>query len=129
MRQVAQMVFERGEPGDGLSADLEGRESVGDALLGLGEEVEDRLAQLGQRGALRLFQRIEVPVDLLGRHGPIVLIDEAHQQAVQPARGVSLRTGRLPGAPPAGRTACGSAQGWAIWARRNSVAKARSYAE
>jgi len=55
MRQVAQVVLKRGEPGDGLSPDLEGWESVGDPLLGLGEDVEDRLTQLGQRCALRLL--------------------------------------------------------------------------
>ena len=55
MRQVAQVVLKRGEPGDGPSPDLEGWESVGDPLLGLGEDVEDRLTQLGQRCALRLL--------------------------------------------------------------------------
>jgi hypothetical protein len=30
------MVLKRGEPRDGLSADLEGRDAVGDPLLGLG---------------------------------------------------------------------------------------------
>jgi hypothetical protein len=74
------MIFERGESGDRLSANLEGRESVRDPLLGLGEDIEDHLAQPGQCGALRLLQRIEVLVNFLGRHGPIVLIEPPREQ-------------------------------------------------
>lgn len=69
------MVLERGEPGDRLSPHLKGRDAVGDPLLGLGEDIEDRLAQLGQRGPLRLLQAIEVLIDFLSRHNTIVLID------------------------------------------------------
>src|SRR5258708_4595840 len=68
-RQVAEMVLESGEC---LFPDLEGRDAVGDSLLGLGEDIEDRLAQLGQRCALRLLQGVEVLADLLSGHGPIV---------------------------------------------------------
>src|SRR5580692_1417060 len=73
VRKVAQMILERGEPGDGLSPDLEGGEAVGHALLGVGEDVEDPLPQQGQRAALRLLQGFQVSVDLLCRHGSIVL--------------------------------------------------------
>src|SRR6516164_11544530 len=73
MRQVAQMALKRGEPRDGLSRDLEGRDAVGDSLLGLGQDIQDRLTQPGQRGALRLLQSIQVLIDLLGGHGPILL--------------------------------------------------------
>jgi hypothetical protein len=62
---------------------FEGRDAVGDPLLGLGKDIEDHLAQLGQRCALRL---LEVLVDLLSRHGPIVLIDEPGGQGAQPGR-------------------------------------------
>ena len=67
------MVLKRGESRDGLSRDLEGRNAVGDPLLGLGEDVQDRLTQSGQRRALRLVQSIQIQIDLLGRHGPILL--------------------------------------------------------
>ena len=80
------MVLERGEPGDCLPPDLEGRDAVGDPLLGLGKDIEDHLAQLGQRCALRLLEGIEVLVDLLSRHGPIVLIDEPGGQGAQPGQ-------------------------------------------
>jgi hypothetical protein len=73
MRQVAQMVLKRGEPRDGLSPDLEGRDAVGDPLLGRGQDLQDRLTQPGQRRALGLLQSIQVLIDLLGRHGPILL--------------------------------------------------------
>jgi hypothetical protein len=59
------VVLERGEPRDRLSPDLESGEAVGDPLLGLGKDVKDRLAQQGQRRALRLLKRIQVLVDLL----------------------------------------------------------------
>jgi hypothetical protein len=65
VRQVAQMVLERGEPGNRLSLHFEGRQTVRDTLLGLGEDVEDPLAQQGQCAALRLLQGFQVSVDLL----------------------------------------------------------------
>src|SRR5258707_2866912 len=48
VRQVAQIVLERGESSDCLSPDLEGRDAVVDPLLGVGDDIEDRLAQPGQ---------------------------------------------------------------------------------
>jgi hypothetical protein len=75
------MILERGEPGGRLPPDLEGRNAVGDPLFGLGEDVEYRLPQPGQRPALRLLQAIEIPVDLLSRHRPILMIDQPHEQA------------------------------------------------
>ena len=67
-------------PGDCLSPDLERRDAVGDPLLGLGKEAEDRLAQQGQRRALRLLQGIQVLVDLVSRHSPIVQTGHLHGQ-------------------------------------------------
>src|SRR5215470_1815661 len=82
------MILERREPGDRLPPDLEGGDAVGDPLFGLGEDVEDRLPQPGQRRALGLLQGIEILVDLLSRHDPIVMIDQLHEQgAATPARG------------------------------------------
>jgi hypothetical protein len=75
------MVLKRGEPRDGLAPDLEGRDTVGDPLVGLGQDLQDRLPQLGQRGALRLLQSIQILVDLLSGHRSIVLIDQPQQQA------------------------------------------------
>jgi hypothetical protein len=66
------MVLERGEPGDCLSLDLEGGDAIRDALLGLGEDVKDPLAQQAQCAALRLLQGFQVAVDLLSRHCSIV---------------------------------------------------------
>src|SRR3984957_12892275 len=67
------MVLERGEPGDRLSSDPEGRKPVRDALLSVGEDVKNPPAQQGQRPALRLLQRFKVLVDLLSRHSFILL--------------------------------------------------------
>jgi hypothetical protein len=39
------MVLKRGEPRDGLAPDLEGRDTVGDPLVGIGQDLEDRLPQ------------------------------------------------------------------------------------
>lgn len=72
VRQVAEVGLERGEAGDRLSAHLEGREAIGHPLLGLGEDVKYRLAQLGERFALGLIQAIQVLVDLLSGHRSIV---------------------------------------------------------
>jgi hypothetical protein len=98
------MVLERGEPGDCLPPDLEGRDAVGDPLPGPGKDLEDHLAQLAQRGALRFLQGIEVLVDLLSRHRPIVLIDEPGGQGPHPGqhsvaadRVLAGRRLRLPG--------------------------------
>ena len=70
------MILKRGEPGDCLSPDLEGGHAVGDPLVSRWEDIQDRLAQPHQRCALRLLQSIEVLVDFLGRHSPIMLIDQ-----------------------------------------------------
>jgi hypothetical protein len=72
------VALERGEPGDGLSPDPESRDAVGDPLLGLGQDIKDHLAQQGRRRALRLLQGIQVLVDLLSRHGPIVLVTRSY---------------------------------------------------
>ena len=79
------MILKRREPGNRLPPDLEGRDAVGDPLLGLGEDVEDRLPQPGQRRALGLRQGIEIPVDLLSRHDPILMIDQLHEQGTATA--------------------------------------------
>src|SRR6185437_1446577 len=39
VRQVAQVILERGKPGDSLAVDLERRHSVGDAFLNVGQGV------------------------------------------------------------------------------------------
>jgi hypothetical protein len=64
VRQVAEVVLERGEPGDRLSPDVESRDAVGDPLLGVGDDIKDPVAQQGQRRALRLLLGIQVLVDL-----------------------------------------------------------------
>ncbi len=89
------MVLERGEPGDRLSPHLKGRDAIGDPLLGLGDDGEDRLAQLGQRSPLRLLQAIEVLIDFLSRHSTIVLIDAPYQQG-----GPTINTGAFAGRQP-----------------------------
>ena len=54
--------------GHRLPADLERGRAVGDGLLGLGNDLEDRRPQRFERAPLRLVQRGEVPVDVLRRH-------------------------------------------------------------
>src|ERR1039457_4477867 len=81
------MVLKRRETGGCLAVDLEGRDAVCDSLVGLGEDIEDRLAQPGQRRAFRLLQSIQVPVDFQGRHGPILLTCQPQQQG--PLRSVA----------------------------------------
>jgi hypothetical protein len=65
-RQVAQMMSERREAGDRRTADTEGRNTVGDHLLGIGDDLENRPAERRQRRALGLFDGAQVLVDLLG---------------------------------------------------------------
>src|ERR1700736_459307 len=59
VRQVAEMVLKRGEACDRLAADLERRGAIGDALVSVGQDVQDRFTQLGQGAALRLIQRLQ----------------------------------------------------------------------
>jgi hypothetical protein len=79
------MILERREPGDRLPPDLEGRNAVGDPLFGLGDDVQDRLPQPGQRRAFGRFQGIEIPVDLLSRHDPILMTGQLHEQGTATA--------------------------------------------
>jgi len=84
MGQIAEMVLECGEPGDCPSPHLERGDAVGDPLLGLRDDIQDRLPEPGQRGALRFFQRIQVLVDLLGGHGPILATALPHHKRARP---------------------------------------------
>src|SRR5208282_1267238 len=72
VRQVTQVVLERSEPRDGLSPDLEGRHAVGDPLLGLGQDAENRLPQPGQGAAPGLVQSVKVLVNFQSGHRSIV---------------------------------------------------------
>jgi hypothetical protein len=74
------VILERREPGDRLALDLEGGDAVRDALLGLGEGVENPVAQQAERAALRLLERRQVPVDVVSRHGSIVLAGHPDEQ-------------------------------------------------
>jgi hypothetical protein len=63
--QVAQVILECCESGDDLALHSESRRPVRDALLGLGEEAGDGIAQLTQRGSLGLIELGQIPIDLL----------------------------------------------------------------
>src|SRR5450631_3447133 len=65
MREVAEMVLERGEARDHLAADPEARNRVRNALLSLRKEVQDGLAKRTQRRLLRLVQCRQIRVNLL----------------------------------------------------------------
>src|SRR5437588_5079099 len=62
--QVAQVVLEGGEACDHLPFDAERGDPVGDALLGLGNDLEDRAPQRLQGGAFGLLEVFQVLVDL-----------------------------------------------------------------
>src|SRR5262249_38247254 len=64
VREVAEMVLERGEPSHRLTPDLESREAVGNALLRVRDYFQDRLAQLTQRGPLGLVEGVQVAIHL-----------------------------------------------------------------
>jgi hypothetical protein len=66
------VILKRGEPGDRLSADFERRQPIGDPLVGLGQDLLDRVAQRGQRRALGFLQAVEVVVDFLSGHDLIL---------------------------------------------------------
>ena len=76
MRQVAQMVLEGGEAGDNLAVQAECRRPVGEALLGVGDNLQDCLSQRLERAALRLVQSCQVSVYLLSCH-PFFIIEES----------------------------------------------------
>jgi hypothetical protein len=54
--QVTQVIFERGKAGNSLSADTEGGHAIGDHLLCLRNDLEDRPAQCLQGAALGLLE-------------------------------------------------------------------------
>jgi hypothetical protein len=69
MGQIAEVVLERREPRDDLAVDSERGHAVGNALLGIGNNVKDRPTQMLQGGALSRIERLEIVVDILTRHG------------------------------------------------------------
>jgi hypothetical protein len=89
------MILNRREPGDRLPPGLEGRDAAGDPPPGPAEDIEDRLPQPGQRRAPGLGQGIEIPVDLLSRHDPILMIDQLQQQGTATISSLSAKLTRL----------------------------------
>lgn len=67
-RQVAQVILERREPGDGRTAYAKGENAVGDHLFGVWHHLENAAAQCLERAALRLLNTTQVLVNLLGGH-------------------------------------------------------------
>jgi NADPH-dependent 2,4-dienoyl-CoA reductase/sulfur reductase-like enzyme len=63
-RQVTQVVLECGETGNRLAVYPEGWHPVGEHLLGVWDDLEDRPAQCLERAALRLVDTSQVPVNL-----------------------------------------------------------------
>ena len=66
------MVLERTEPGDRFALDLERRQPIGDALLGVGDHVQNTLSQLLKGTPLRLAHSSKVAVDVACCHMPSV---------------------------------------------------------
>src|SRR5258708_15220638 len=111
VRQVTEMALKRGEACDRLAADIERRGAIGDALVSVGQDVQDRLTQLVQGAAHRLIQRLQVGVDFGGGHGlhsdigsgavhvwPILKTDPRpvmRQSATTSCSGASLRRSRV----------------------------------
>jgi hypothetical protein len=89
------MILNRREPGDRLPPGLEGRDAAGDPPPGPAEDIEDRLPQPGQRRAPGLGQGIEIPVDLLSRHDPILMIGQLQQQGTATISSLSAKLTRL----------------------------------
>jgi hypothetical protein len=65
-RQVAQVIFERGKAGDGLTTCPEGRNAVGDHLFRVRDDLEDRAPQRLKRAAARLLDAAQILIDLVG---------------------------------------------------------------
>ena len=65
MRQIAQVVLEGGKAGDDLALHAECRQPIRDALLGVGDDFQNRLPQLLKRAALGLLQPFQIGVDLV----------------------------------------------------------------
>ena len=53
-----QMVLERGEAGDRLATDAEGRNAIGDHFLCFRDDLEDRPTQALERAAFRLLEAL-----------------------------------------------------------------------
>ena len=65
LREVAEVVLECSEARDRLPPELEGRHPVGDALVGIGDDVEDDPAQVLQGGPPGFVEGCQVLVDLV----------------------------------------------------------------
>jgi len=92
MRQVAHVVLEGCKAGDGLALELERRVAVGDALLCVREELDDRVTQPGERRLLGLLECAEIPIDLLTGHSGILESPRSGDQGVD--QGPHGRDGR-----------------------------------
>ncbi len=68
-RQVAEVCPERCQAGEDPALDTERGYAIGDHLLGVGDQREDRLTHRLQRAALGLIQRVQIGIDLLPGHG------------------------------------------------------------
>src|ERR1700680_197608 len=68
MREVAEMVLERGEARDHLAADPEARNRVRNALFSLRKDLQDGLTKRTQRRLLRLLQCRQIRVNPLLGH-------------------------------------------------------------
>jgi len=66
------MVLEGGKPSNHLPSPSECRNSIRDSLFRLRYHLEDRLAKLLERRALRLIERFEVGSDLVAGHDSII---------------------------------------------------------
>ena len=60
------MTSERCEASDRLPAHTEGRNTIGDHLLGIGNDLKNRVAKRLEGGALRLFNTAQIFIDLFG---------------------------------------------------------------
>ena len=90
------MVLESSEASDGLAPKLEGRHAVGHALLGVGDDRHDGVAEVRQRGPLRLLKGVEIVVNLAPRHDPALypwlLTTTARAQAPSQSGNLLART-------------------------------------
>ena len=105
-RQVAQVASKRSEPGNRLTAYTEGRNTIGDDLLSIRNDLQNRAAKRLERGALGLLDTEQVLVDLLGGHSCGVYADDRGQIARRASRSRFAITRRTTSELTSGVTAC-----------------------
>src|SRR3954453_23634847 len=85
-REITQVVTKGSESSNRLPAQPEGRHTVGDDLLGLGDDLEDGAAERFERSPLRLLETSQILIDIASSH-----VGDSRGSPTTPSTDVAVR--------------------------------------